>query len=50
MESNDKMKVIDISPYDEAFPISLLSEAFNFQLNKAEKAAVTICNDIEVGV
>lgn len=46
MESNDKMKVIDISPYDEAFPISLLSEAFNFQLNKAEKAAVTICNDI----
>lgn len=46
METNDNITMIDISPYDEAFPVMLLSDAFDSQLDKAEKIAVKICDDI----
>lgn len=46
MLTNDRLSITDISPYDEAFPVMLLSDAFNDQLDKAEKVAVQICGDV----
>lgn len=46
MDNNKVLNVSDISPYDETFPIMLLSDAFNLQLDKANKVAVRICDDI----
>lgn len=46
MGINDNIAMIDVSPYDISFPMMLLSEAFNFQLDKAEKVAVKICDEI----
>ena len=36
------LSITDISPYDESFPIKLLSDAFNMQLDKAEKTSVKV--------
>ena len=38
--------ITEISPYDESFPIKLLSDAFNMQLDKAEKTSVKIYEDV----
>ena len=35
-------RITDISPYDESFPIKLLSDAFEMQLDKAEKTSIKI--------
>lgn len=43
---NDNFSIADISPYDEAFPVMLLSDAFNDQLDRAEKVAMQICDDV----
>ena len=43
---NDSFSIADISPYDEAFPVMLLSDAFNAQLDRAEKVAMHICDDV----
>ena len=43
---NDSFSIADISPYDEAFPVMLLSDAFNAQLDRAEKVAMQICDDV----
>lgn len=34
--------ITEVSPYDEFFPIKLLSDAFNMQLDKAEKTSARI--------
>lgn len=41
-----KLNVINVSPYDETFPIMLLSDAFNLQLDKAENVAKRICDEV----
>lgn len=46
MEDINSMKRMGISPYDESFPVMLLSDAFNIQLDKAEKATVKIVEDV----
>ena len=43
---DNNLKKIDVSPYDETFPIILLSDAFNLQLDKAEKVAKRICDEV----
>ena len=39
-------RITDISPYDESFPINLLSDAFDMQLEKAEKTSIKIYEDV----
>lgn len=39
-------RITDISPYDESFPINLLSNAFDMQLEKAEKTSIKIYEDV----
>lgn len=38
--------ITEISPYDESFPIKLLSDAFDMQIDKAEKTFVRIYEDV----
>ena len=46
MENIENMTSMGISPYDESFPVMLLSDAFNIQLDKAEKATAKIVKDV----
>ena len=38
--------IIEISPYDESFPIKLLSDAFDMQIDRAEKTSARIYEDV----
>ena len=40
------LNITEISPYDEYFPMMLLSNAFNLQLDKAEKTSMKIYEDV----
>ncbi len=44
--SNKKISTNELSPYDESFPIQLLSEAFEFQMDKVNTTTKTIYDEI----
>lgn len=46
MEAKNGSIFAGISPYDEAFPMKLLEEAFTLQMEKAEKTASKIYDDV----
>lgn len=37
---------LEVSPYDETYPVKLLSEAFDFRLSQANRVANSIYNDV----